>query len=483
MNINTVIDYLNERRKYDLNTAIYMRIAEWEDWWRGFHQPFHEFNERAGDKLIKREMYTLKMAKKVCEDWAAILLNEETHITVDHKGSDLFLQGEDETGGVFEQNEFWQKGNELIEKAFMSGTGAIVLRLENMKLIGDTIAKDAETEIRLEYLSAGHIIPLTIKRGKIVDVAFVSEVVERGKKHIYIETHMLQGGAYQINNSYYREDNGTLIPEELPEGIIESFSTGTDIPMFTIVSPNIVNNIDSSSGLGIAVYANALDNLKGTDLAYNNFCRDLKLGGKKVFVDASLLKYDEHGNAITPDDVAQQLFVQVTEEQLNENGTPKQIYEYNPSLRAAENKDAIQAQLDYLSFKCGLGTKHYQFNAGSIVTATQYTGDKQEMMQNAAKHYISVGRALKEIVKAILWAGKEILGADTDPKAKITIDFDDSYFIDAETERMRDLQEIRDGLMQPWEYRVKWRGESEDDAKKMTDALVEDDKLMGFGDE
>ena len=58
--------------------------------------------------------------------------------------------------------------------------------------------------------------------------------------------------------------------------------------------------------------------------------------------------------------------------------------------------------LDYLSFKCGLGTKHYQFNAGSIVTATQYTGDKQELIQNAAKHYIPVEAALKAVVKDAL---------------------------------------------------------------------------------
>ena len=44
-----------------------------------------------------------------------------------------------------------------------------------------------------------------------------------------------------------------------------------------------------------------------------------------------------------------------------------------------------------------------------------------------------------------MWAGK-ILGLPVNPDAKITINFEDSYVIDKESERLRDLQEIRDGL-------------------------------------
>ena len=143
------------------------------------------------------------------------------------------------------------------------------------------------------------------------------------------------------------------------------------------------------------------------------------------------------------------------------------IHEFNPDLRTEANKEAIQGQLDYLSFKCGLGTKHYQFNAGSVVTATQYMGDKQELMQNASKHYIAVERFLQQIVRAILWAGKEVLGESVDPDTQITVNFEDSYIIDKESERLRDQQEVRDGLLNKWEYRVKWYGEEEATAKAM----------------
>lgn len=495
MNINTVIDFLNKEHGYNLSGAYYSHIGEWVDWWKGYHKPFHHFKESAGEKLIDRDMYTLKMAKKVCEDWASLLLNEKTEIVITDNTTKLnesgerlsagvsseFVQGEDGTGGVFGVNDFWEQGNISVERAFSSGTAAIILRLDDMNVKDDRVVKDPETAIRLEYLPAGNIIPLTVKQRRIVDVAFVSEAFVRGKDYIYLETHMLESSGYQITNRYFTEENGSLIPADLPEGIAESFNTGSDVPLFAIMAPNITNNIDEGNGLGISVYADAIDNLKGVDLAYNNFNRDLKLGGKKVFMNESLTRRDENGNVITPDDVAQQLFVQVGEEFMAENGSKNLIYEYNPALRTAENKDAVQAQLDYLSFKVGFGTKHYQFNAGSIVTATQYMGDKQELTQNASKHYIIIERALKQLVRAILWAGREILGQPVDPDAQITVNFEDSYIIDKESERERDRQDVRDGFMQKWEYRAKWFGEDEETAKRMVGADLTDDELMGFG--
>lgn len=69
MNINVVIDYLNKNYGYEIGSGYYAKIAEWRDWWKGFFKPFHRFEERgANNQVIERELYTLKMAKKVSED-------------------------------------------------------------------------------------------------------------------------------------------------------------------------------------------------------------------------------------------------------------------------------------------------------------------------------------------------------------------------------------------------------------------------------
>ena len=160
----------------------------------------------------------------------------------------------------------------------------------------------------------------------------------------------------------------------------------------------------------------------------------------------------------------QQLFISVGDAFAEDN---KLVHEFNPDLRVQDNRDAVQAQLDFLSFKCGMGTRHYKFDASGnhAITATQYIGEKQELKQNATKHGIIIEKALQGIVRAILWAGKNILGQPVNPEATITIEFPDGYIVSDEEKKAEDRQDVLNGIMQKWEYRVRWYGEDEATAK------------------
>lgn len=478
MDIGPVIHLLQERYHCTIGTGYYTKIEKWQAWWRGFYKPFHRYIQKGTKgEPIERHLYSLRMAKKVCEDWAAILLNEKTTLTIDDEASSLFVQGEDGTGGVFADTAFWQRGNELVEHAFMSGTGAFVLRVNGMRVRENgAVLPDGQAKIGLEYLDAPCIIPLSVVGRRITEVAFVSAQIKRGKQYVYLETHTLEQSGYVITNEYFQYDNGGLKKENLPDGIAPRMETGSDIPWFAIVRPNTANHYPDAHGLGMSIYADALDTLMGVDLAYNNFCRDFMLGGKKVFYNKSLLKTLDDGTQITPDDMMQQLFCMLGDSM--DFDVKEMVQEYNPSLRVEENRSAVQAQLDYLSFKCGLGARRYRFDSEKMQTATEYNGSRQDLVQNASKHYIVIEQALQEIVRAILFAGKTFCGAPVNPDCKITVNFEDSYIMDKEAERQRDLQEIRDGLMQKYEYRMKWRGEDEQTAKAMV--APSDAALMGF---
>ncbi len=480
--IALVLDHLNKQYNSNISAEYYNKIDEWVHWWEGFYEPFHRRKEWNGEKLTERELYTLRMAKKVCEDWAAVLLNEKTTLAVDDKASSLFMMGEDGTGGVLGENDFWHQGNALIEKTFATGTGAFLLRLTDAEIMEDGTFHRGAGKIKLEYLDAQCIIPISAWGGKVTEAAFTSSVIDRGNRFIYLESHVVENGEYVIHNEYFKAENGALTLEKLPVGIPETLHTGSDVPWFVLIKPNLVNNIRHSNGLGVSIFANAIDNLKGVDLAFNNFCQDFKLGGKKVFYNKQLVRTDEHGKKVTPDDVAQQLFTLLGGDEVSLDDK-ELIYEFNPALRVEDNKNGLQAQLDYLSFKCGFGARRYRFEAGVVQTATEYTGSQQEMVQNANKHYIIVEKALQDIGRAILHIGRQFCGQPVNPDAKITVNFEDSYIIDKESERQRDLQEIRDGIMQKWEYRVKWYGEDEETAKKMAAPDQSDDDWMGFSKE
>ena len=429
----------------------YSRIAEWEAWWKGHERSFHEYAEAAAAGVtVRRQLYRLNMAKKVCEDWASLLLNDRTVIRIDDEQGDSFVKQ------TLRRTGFAAQANRLVEKAFATGTGAAILRFcaesdEN----GQWSNPD---DPAFEFVDAAHIVPLSIRDGRITEAAFLSDGWFRGQPYTYLETHTLEEDGYIVRNEFFTSDEcGRLIPlAGMP--CAAEVRTGSRIPLFAILTPNLQNPIDDGCGLGVSVFHAATDCLKGVDLAFNNFCRDIKLGGKKVFISQSLIQRDESGTAFTPDDVAQQLFVTLGDADFSDH---PMISEHNPELRADENAQAVQCQLNYLSFRCGLGAHHYSFgetDGRARLTATQYMGERQDMRQNAVKHQKNVEQFLIDTVRALLWCGQAVFGLAINPDAEIHIDFDDSYFQDTESLRSRDLREVEAGVLTPDEYRRKWIG-------------------------
>lgn len=474
MNITQFIKYLNKSRNWQIQGSYYTHIEEWKNWWRGWYKPFHLIRELKFDgTLCGREMYRMKMPKRACEDWASLLLNDKTTVTVEDAASSVWLMGEDQeqTGGQLGKLEFWPNANALVELAFRSGTGAFVLSVEKMLVQNGKAVSSPDAEMTLDYLPAECILPLTVRHGKIIDVAFASEVIVNGKCCIYLQTHRLQKDGYHIQNEYFaskseNSESADYQPAPLPEGMAASFVTDSAVPWFAVFSPNIVKTFPEGPGLGMSIFAEALDQAKQCDLTFDNYCRDIFLGGKKVFYSQNLMKtsVDHDGNTIytPPDDIRQQLFFYTS------GGDPDagpQWHEYNPDLRVEANGKAVQDALDYFSFKVGLGTHHYQFDSGNVGTATQYNGDRQDMVQHANRHQIKIEAALLQLFRSMLWIGENLLGAAVDPETPITINFDDSYITDSQTRRAQDKDDALSGFIPKYRYNMEWRGMSEAEAK------------------
>ena len=458
--------------------GMYNKIRRWEDWWRGDVEGFHSYLENAAfGHPVRRRMYGMRMAKKVCEDWAALLLNDRTEIRLGDESAEAWLSR------VLAEGDWWRRSNYLVERAFAVGTGACLIRVDGVrkqewKTAGtdDSVTEDAEllrgtapdctgihgwskegnpVRIWFDFVDASGIVPISVEGGRITEAAFVSEITLRGQAYDYLEVHIKRGGTYVIHNRYFKRTDGGLQEVHLPDMPEREIDTGCPYPFFAILTPNIQNTAEGAGGLGQSIYGDALDCLRGVDLAFNNFCRDLKLGGKKVFINQSLIRRDDAGNLYTPDDVAQQLFMTVGDSDLADN---PMIEEHNPSLRTEENREAVQAQLDYLAFRCGLGTRQYLFSGvqgKAQLTATQYTGERQDMRQNCAKHAQNVTAYLQAVVLPLLWTAVNLLGRPFAVQG-VRVRYDDSYFIDTESERARDLREVEAGLMEPEPFRRRW---------------------------
>ena len=134
------------------------------------------------------------------------------------------------------------------------------------------------------------------------------------------------------------------------------------------------------------------------------------------------------------------------------------------TLRVQEHEQAINNDLNLLSFKCGFGTQYYRFEKGAIATATQVISENSDMYRTIKKHEIILGDVLVDLIRVIIRLGKTAGVANLVEDTDVTIDFDDSIIVDKQTERQEDRQDVAIGVMGLPEYRAKWYGETEEAA-------------------
>ena len=270
----------------------------------------------------------------------------------------------------------------------------------------------------------------------------------------------MRRGCYIVENLMFEQNggDGALRPVALPEGMQERVDTGSPVPLFQIIRPNIVNNIVLGSPMGVSVYANAIDQLEGVDLVYDSYCNEFRLGKKRLIVPMTFAQIEMEQDGVTLpvfDSNDTEFFA------ANLGESRSTLQEINMELRSEAHETALKTALNALSLKCGMGTGRYRFEEQSVKTATEVISAKSELYQNVRKHEILLGDAIEGVCRAVA----SLLGLEYD--FSVDISFDDSIIEDTAAERTRDIQEVRDGLMAKWEYRVKWRGEDEATAKKM----------------
>ena len=144
----------------------------------------------------------------------------------------------------------------------------------------------------------------------------------------------------------------------------------------------------------------------------------------------------------------------------------KPIYEVDMELRAEQHSKAINDDLNFLSFKCGFGTERYRFERGSVTTATQVISDNSDMYRSLKKHEIILEDVIKNLIGVIIRLGIVLREPGITEDIEITIDFDDSIIEDKTSERQQDRQDVSMGVMRHDEYRAKWYGETEEEARK-----------------
>lgn len=414
-------------------------ISLWDSWYKGYHDKFHNYRIYNGENYIYLTKKSLQMGKKICEVWADLLINEKCDISAsDETKRDLDI--------LFDETKFWSKANKAVELGFALGFSA---------LLGE-ISQDKK--MRIVLLSAKNIMPLRVDNETIVDCAFYRQLNTGTRITIW----KLTDNGYHITTVDYSKDGKEI------DGTRTELKTNIKIPLFMIIRPNIVSNMDDIEyNFGMSIFANSIDTLKAIDTKYDGFDFEFIGGRKKVYVSMDAMKVimsqDGTSTQVKPFDPLDSTYYNVGD------GDKPMVQEAGGELRSTQYIEALNFELGILSEKTGLGYGYFRFDSKGLSTATQVISENSDLFRTLKKHEILIRDEFIEFVKAIIEYSNafcEFKIAKNEDEDAIDILFDDSIIEDKQGERQNDLIQVQNGLMTYVDYAIKWEALSEDDAKK-----------------
>lgn len=449
-----------------LHTPMDSYINTWWSYIRQEGNPFYWLEEPDTQNPAKKNKIKVRSctpASMICDDMAGLIYNETASISLD----------EVEDGTTVDWLEQWldvtmwhDRAPLAIGRMCSTGTAAWALHVSGFTETG----KSPVLKVRPMRYDARSIIPLSWEADDCIDCAFLADVYIRGNKCTQIEVHKRgDDGNYEIYCAFFDKDGKRFVPYGYLDGNT-SVKTKQSYPTFSLIRLAFDNPYWDYSPMGVALFHDAIDALQTVDIAFDNMGSDVVMGRKLLVLPESMLSKDEYGNAQVPMITGKRFFVAAKSNTYDDKA---RVFEYNPSLRTEENRQALSTALQMLGKRIGFGIKAYALDdQGGITTAKQVAADNSEMMRAVRRHEHIIKPAIQSLITAACGIYRE-LGTTplVDIAGQVNVVLGDSIMQDDDSLRERDRADVAAGLLEPWKYMVRWQGYTEEEAKEAQGAL------------
>lgn len=448
-------------------------VAIWYDWYKGYVPTFHRYYVWNSIQKVYKDKLSMQGARLVSKEWATLLSNEKIKIGLPSKEDTKRLNS------ILDKLKFRSKLSAATEQGFALSNASIAIDFEEISAYDEEneenssgnengqILEIASCRPVLTVFNAWSTTPLEIEGGEFVEAAFVKEK-KKNKRYIF----------------HVRNENGNydilIVDDNKGEEKRKIYKILLDCPYktFAVIHPNEVNNQIRDGAGYTSIFANAIDILKSLDTAYDSLNNEIILGKKRIWVKSSLTKYDPATAKEEPLFDPNDTVYNVLPSEVNRNGDKEDlIKDTTTDLRVDELVQAISYQLNLLGKSVGLGGKYFKTDNTGMVTATQVISENSDTYNNIKKHEIVIGDAIKEICKAIMSVFNTFLEYNFNLEQDVLVKFDDSIIQDKDSEKVSDLNDVKNGIMSKVEFRMKWYNESENTAKKNIGKYFGDEDL------
>ena len=473
MTVYDVLDRLAELKgsqdgkKYDYSRARlkenYNQFVElWKTYYSGSVQGVHITQGFNGESFFPVKRQSMKLPKMICEKWSTMLFTEAFKISLKN-------ETETEKFRILEkQIDFRSKLNQATISGYALGTASLLASAD--------IELNTETEtitggkVKLDIVKYDSIFPLVFDQNDIKSIAFIRTETIKDKTTYTISIHTMENEQAKVEN-IQAEVKNNKIEFSTPETIKNSQVFKNQ--MFCVIRPNTINDYSDALPFGQSIFADALAPATDVDLAADGLRRDLEESGQTMFVGRDLL-LEGIGNDKKKkifDNTKGRFFV--IPQKLAEQGTGlKQLFEkYVPEIRVTQFWQVIKDSLTWAAMTSGLGKNNLDIIPQTTATGVIHT--EAEKMQNKSLHEQLLEVQIIKIVKALCELST-MTGNPIDA-AEINIVWSDSIIVDTTSEKNLTMREVDMGLVSKEEYRIKFYGETTEEAAQKISAIGKQD--------
>ncbi len=344
-----------------------------------------------------------------------------------------------------------------------------------------------DDKITIEIIQANAFFPIAFNSAqKITAAYFLYQHFEGRKIYTRFERHELNGTDYTITNKAYCSTIEEALGKPCSLSEVEEWADiqpevhleNIESPLFAYFKIPVGNTVELNSPLGASVFSRAVDLIKEADMQFQRLLWEYQ--GGELAIDASEDAFMKvNGKPVLPEG-KERLFRTNILDAVTTKGE-NLLKAWTPVLRDSNYMSGLDRLLLQIEDACCLSRGTLTDADISARTATEINMMKQRSYALVKDIQTSLGKALDDLIYA-MYCISTLYDLAPNGSYKTAYVWDDSIIIDAEAERIRDMQEVTNGLMLPWEYRVKWYGEDEATAKKKLGLLdgMTDDEILEF---
>lgn len=457
-------------------TTIYQKMREWVDFYMGEVTDFHKFNLKTIDgknhTVIKPSLNVMKL---VCETYSSLLWNEKSGLQVDEKNQELLDK-------VIKDNNIYGELNTFLEKTALYGTGVAI-----------EYVADKETRVGFSYGNSMVITDYTNTTPK--GIVLIQRVMKNKRYYSHITIHTYKKGIYRVDHEVYSSDKKVRLGNKLMtlkpiftdkesrglRHVVEVNGTKTvkfyveyetDTPHFQVFKYSIANNFDFSP-MGISVAANTMSVFKSIDDKFFSSIEDSVNSRKKIFFDEEASTSEGHKRYVEDTDSIVVDYVEFLDRDQTLYKTARLGEEkfqiYAPVYTPEAHTEAIQFDLNLVSFKTGLGKNYFNFQEGGVyVNEANVFSSNSDMWRNRQANANLLKIFLTNMMKSIMFL--ELV-----ENKEYEVQLDDSMIINDEQELEDMKNDAMDSFIPYWRYIAKKYKLTEQEAKAWLEEAQEDD--------